>query len=95
MNTAAGKTERKMLSNLRVKSKSPRQPWTPGPRELSLKQPEKSIFRGNEANQKPVRGFLRSETEREKQRIAGKGEEASCLWTKAEERYHDIMELKA
>ena len=44
MNTAAGIMERNIFSNLMVKSKSPRQPWTWGPSDSSSGQPEKSIL---------------------------------------------------
>jgi hypothetical protein len=43
MKIAAGSRDRKILSNLSVKSKSPRQPTAAGPKESSFKQPPKSI----------------------------------------------------
>ncbi len=48
MKTAVGMRDKKILSNLMVKSKSSRQPWTAGPMESSLAQPEKSIVLGHE-----------------------------------------------
>lgn len=38
-----GTMERKIFSNLRVKSKSSRHPWTLGPRESSFRHPENSM----------------------------------------------------
>lgn len=39
-----GIIEKKIFSNLTVKSKSPRQPTTPGPTAPSFRQPENSML---------------------------------------------------
>jgi len=44
VNMDAGMRERKIFSNLIVKSKSPRQPRAAGPNDSSFRQPEKSIM---------------------------------------------------
>jgi hypothetical protein len=40
MKMEAGMREKNIFSNLMVKSKSPRQPWTAGPKEASSGHPE-------------------------------------------------------
>lgn len=48
--TEAGMMVRNSFSNLRVKSKSPRQPRTAGPNEASLVQPAKLILLGDDGS---------------------------------------------